>query len=160
MVDADKGIKTEGARVDFGALIDAFMPIVAGYLERDGGFMPMAGYLDTQGQTCGLRVAPADPDGPTEMVSQDDAKQSVASLEDALREQCDAGVVKASVIITGVRFLEEHTTTGPAIWGRFEHSDGSAMDLFLPYDEKTRRLNYNDASASPRDHEGLAARCH
>lgn len=149
-------LTTDGARADFGALIDAFLPIVTSYLQRDGQFAPIAGYLDGEGEAQGLRVT-LDREGHEPL---DDPERSVSSLETALRAQAERGLVKAAVIMAWVRMGEDEDATIPAIWSRFEHADGSAMDLYLPYDEDTYRLDYGGASASRRDSEGLAARQH
>ncbi len=155
---AENSLASDGARVDFGALIDTFLPIIVGLLERDGGFDPIAGYLDSNGQACGLKVTPESKMGDRDDVV--DPERSVISLERELKRHAAAGGIKAAVIIAEVQFADDDTSEEEAVWGRFEHCDGSALNLFLPYDRSTRTLHYDGASASPSRCEGLAARRH
>ncbi len=153
---ADDAFATDRAQIDFGALIDAFMPLAQGLLERDGFFTPFAAYLDGEGEARGLAVQ----DLPGQASDIEDPDAAVTSLEGALRSYASRGEVQAAMILADIRFITDDAPTNEAVYGRFEHRDGSAMELMMPYELTDGNLAFREPSASPGRALGLTARQH
>ncbi len=145
---------SEGAREDFAALIDAFMPLAKGLLRRDGSFVPFAGYLDGAGEAQGLQVQLDDDEQPA-------PNEVVDALEGALRERAAGEGVRAAVIFADIRLRSRGEPEAEAILGRFEHCDGSAFRLFLRYATAGEGVvEFHDPSGAPEDPAGLTSRRH
>lgn len=147
---------SDGALEDFAALIDVFTPMAKGLLERDGTFPPFAGYLDLGGAAHGVVLG--------EDTDPDPDAGGLDELENALRRRAAEGDVKAAVIFADVRLGDEETVdedeTDDAVLGRFEHADGSAIELFLRYHRRDDMVVFRDPSAVAAQRAGLTASRH
>lgn len=144
---------TDAARMDFAALLDAFMPLAQGLVRRDGSFTPFAGYLDAEGAPQGLMVKLDEEEDPT-------ADQIVGALEKALKDRAAHSDVQAAVIFADVMLRPRDEEDAEAIFGRFEHSDGSAFRLFLRYIEQDGAVVFHDPSGVADTPGGLTNRRH
>lgn len=110
----------ETAQEDLDALLARALPFATQCLVRDGGFLPFAAGITSDGQGFFLGTEPAKDGGRTEAVIADCYAALAAQRED----------LRAAVVVSDVRLAGPG---GDAIHLAVEHSIGFALSLVQPY---------------------------
>ena len=114
------------SHVDLDLLFDDLIKLAQRLLQSQGGFLPFAAVVETDGQ---VRYVAA-----TNGEEYPGAKPLLEILTTELRSMAASGAIRASGICFDVLVAPNpDVTKKDAIQGRMEHSNGEAVDVFMPY---------------------------
>jgi hypothetical protein len=117
-------------RDDLNQLLNVLIPFAQQTLGHQGGFLPFAAALSTEGK---VEVISGHP-GSDETT----AKEIHDVLLEGLQQGARDGKYRATGLCCEVRVRRGEADPGTdAIAVALEHSDGTALDIYLPYEKKS-----------------------
>jgi hypothetical protein len=132
------GEERELNRDDLNQLLNVLIPFAQQTLGHQGGFLPFAAALSTEGK---VEVIAGHP-GSEETTAQEIHDVLLEGLKQGARD----GKYRATGLCYEVRVRRGDADPGTdAIALALEHSDGTALDLYVPYEKKSAsEINYGD----------------
>ena len=124
------------AEDDVNDLLEDLVPIVHEQLTEEGGIYPFGAALTRSGEKEVIRVADDDTDLP---------ENPVEDLRKAIRARIAEGGVTLVALVTDVTVdFEEGKGDEDAIHFAFEHRDGEAVEVFLPYTRTEDEIQFGE----------------
>lgn len=126
---------------DVDELLNELVPLVHEQLAAEGGVYPFGAAITAEGDKEIIRVVD-DEEDPAEL------ENPVEELIGALEERIAQGGVRLVAIVTDVTVdFEEGRGDEDAIHFAFEHKDGDAIEVFMPYTRTGDEISVGDLVA-------------
>ena len=114
------------AHEDLDELLNALLPFAQEMLAKHGEFFPFGGYMDVGGGIAHVAGWTDEEQPPSQDV--------IDIMVGGLRQQAERREIRAAAVCLDVRTTPPgQTEKADAICVRLEHSNGEAVDVFLPY---------------------------
>jgi hypothetical protein len=130
------------SRPDLDSLLNFLLPFAQDMLAKHGEFFPFAATMSVGGELA-KAASYTGSERPASM-------EVLEVIEDGLRQSARNSEIRAAAVCVDARVQAPGTTEKTdAIQVKFEHSDGEAIEVFLPYRKGfLRRLKYGELFAT------------
>lgn len=140
-------VKSHMAHPDLNALKNVLLPIAKKMLTEHGEFFPYGAVMRLDGEIVNCSTVHVD--------EHPSSQTLIEMFTNEFHELASKGEIRAAGICCDVRVsTRDHPAKVDAVQFALEHTNGEAVNVYLPYDlDSSREVRFNAIFASPRDRQ-------